>query len=987
MKQKYYIIIAAAVLLLAAVILGWRYWRLSELRETIRQEFAGTATAAGYQELLLGFVEELRTGDSLQAATVVTENWKMFDPMFYWLVGRALKFRRAGQPDSAAIQMNAAEAIAEIFHSRRNYDFLQQQLVFYRGLGDDQLDIKMNTDQYLARGYRFRNSMPDSAQYYYTRSIEQARIIGDVRREVENLYWIQYLLYANDKNPASLRYGESALALAEESSYRYQAQQILKILGAAANELGEFDRALGYFQRCYEAAQQLQDEKMRAELFRHFGIIYFHLGNKAKALQSFQASIDLAQQLGYTGLEGEAYIERGITFKNLGEYNKAEADYDHALKLLENSSEKATALINLGDLHATLGLYDLAMEELQQAYELSREAKRFYSAATALINIAAIRQGREAFPEALQSLDEARTMIKQAIKDGAKRSREREAQILFSIGDIYMINRNWPQAVAVYDSALMNIRNYRIPAGIAGALNRLGNVQREMQHYDRAMAYLEEAGSIADTLGDPMLSSNVSYGMGLVYRDRGNLSRAEQYLTRAIAIQEATTRKIAGDASINYFATLQAPYEAIILLKLQQGQAEAAFRYTEQSRARALRKLLSNNGSRSEAPSLPSLADIQAGLSTDRQLIEFKVTEQRLLTFLVGNDGFEWFEAPVSRNELRSLVQHFREALGAVNNPAFEAAREQDPRATYERSLTAAAKLTACLITPIAGRLDSSKTLYIVPDDMLFYVPFAALTSPQETGRFLVEDYPIVLAPSAAIMAYTLSAPPLRPAVRRELQLFAAANPDGQLQKAAAEVRQIAGFFSRVDTLIGHHLSENAVRQALQPPPQIGHFATHANTNVGNPRLAYLEVGIPYARQLPESSATRSASGIRSDDEILTAEEIRGLDLKGTAFICLSACQTAGGRFFAGEGMVGLTTAFVEAGVPAVMSTLWDVYDDYTAELMVRFYRHWIADGQSKARALRRAQKEVIELLRQDDQFGYPHPHRWSGFVLTGDGR
>lgn len=192
-----------------------------------------------------------------------------------------------------------------------------------------------------------------------------------------------------------------------------------------------------------------------------------------------------------------------------------------------------------------------------------------------------------------------------------------------------------------------------------------------------------------------------------------------------------------------------------------------------------------------------------------------------------------------------------------------------------------------------------------------------------------------------------------------------------------------------MDTLIGYHLNEDAVRQALRTNPGIVHFATHANTNVANPRLAYLEVGISYAEQLPgnQALATRSAAR-QNDDNIFTAEEIRGeKDLKTTAFVCLSACQTAGGRFFAGEGMVGLTTAFIEAGVPAVMSTLWDVYDDYTAELMVRFYRHWIADGMSKARALRQAQKEVIELLRQDDQFVYPHPHRWSGFVLTGDGR
>lgn len=984
MKQKHYII-AAVILLLTAAVLGWRYWRLNELRSTIRQEFSGSVREE-YREPLFGFVEKLRQGDSLQAAQQVMDNLQSFDQIFFLLAGKASQFRRQGQPDAAATQMNAAAAIAAVFHRQCGYDFLERQWAFYQGLRDDQLADKLAADSLMLEGYRVQDDETAKLRFHQ-QSIDHARLIGDRKREVDNLSALQFYMYKNDKNPASLDYGRQALALAEQIGYLYRAQKILNILGSSATELGDNKQALEYLEQGLSLARRLQDQDARIDLLSRIGIVHYKMGSYGEALQAHTEVITLSQTSENHSLERKTSIERAIVYTRLGEYDHAETDYNRALELVEDSTDKAITLVNLGDLHSVLGLYDLAMKELQQAYQLYREAKRYYSAATSLINIATIWQNREEYRRALENLRLARTMIRRAVEEGAVRSKELESEILVRIGDLYAIDHNWERSLAVYDSALNNYRRYQIPEGIAAALNRLGNAHREMQDYAGAAVYLRQAGAIADTLSNPRLSAEVAYRFGLLYRDRKDPVRAKENLERAIRILDATTENIESDASINYFATLQAPYEAMILLKQQQGQFAEAFHYTEQSRARALRKLLSDSGGAHEAPPLPSLADIQAGLSADLQLIEFKVTEQRLLTFLVGRDRFELFETPVSRNELRNLVQRFRETLGAVDNPAFEAARAQDPRAAYERTLAAAAKLTARLITPIAGKLDSSKTLCIVPDDMLFYVPFAALASPLAGERFLVEDFPVVTAPSAAIMAYTLSSAPLRPDARRELQLFAAANPDGQLQKAAAEVRQIAGFFSRADTLIGHRLSETAVRQALQPAPQIGHFATHANTNVGNPRLAYLEVGIPYSRTLADAPATRSAAGSRSDDEILTAGEIRGLNLKGTAFVCLSACQTAGGRFFAGEGMVGLTTAFVEAGVPAVMSTLWDVYDDYTAQLMVRFYRHWIAGGRSKARALQQAQIEVIELLREDEQFAYPHPHRWSGFVLTGDGR
>jgi CHAT domain-containing protein len=92
----------------------------------------------------------------------------------------------------------------------------------------------------------------------------------------------------------------------------------------------------------------------------------------------------------------------------------------------------------------------------------------------------------------------------------------------------------------------------------------------------------------------------------------------------------------------------------------------------------------------------------------------------------------------------------------------------------------------------------------------------------------------------------------------------------------------------------------------------------------------------------------------------------------------LSGCESAGGRALTGEGVQGLSTAFLSAGVPAVVATLWPVSDHASARLMESFYRS-LGRGESASAALRRAQ---LELARDTATRA---PFYWAGFVLVGD--
>jgi CHAT domain-containing protein len=93
----------------------------------------------------------------------------------------------------------------------------------------------------------------------------------------------------------------------------------------------------------------------------------------------------------------------------------------------------------------------------------------------------------------------------------------------------------------------------------------------------------------------------------------------------------------------------------------------------------------------------------------------------------------------------------------------------------------------------------------------------------------------------------------------------------------------------------------------------------------------------------------------------------------------LSSCESAGGRVLSGEGVQGLTSAFLSAGVPTVLATLWRIDDRSTVRLITRFYEE-LASGQTAAGALGAAQ----ESMREDPSTRWPY--YWAGFVLVGDG-
>jgi CHAT domain-containing protein len=268
------------------------------------------------------------------------------------------------------------------------------------------------------------------------------------------------------------------------------------------------------------------------------------------------------------------------------------------------------------------------------------------------------------------------------------------------------------------------------------------------------------------------------------------------------------------------------------------------------------------------------------------------------------------------------------------------------------------------IVRPVRQWLPRSaaQTLVIIPHGPLAQVPLGALEDPQ--GTPLIARHVLSIAPSIAVFRYS-ALKRRAPAPGTGSVVFASPDVPGDtglpaLPGSVQEGRRVASRLARfAPTLLqGTTASEHAAKTRLGGAAFI-HFATHGLVS---------EIR-------PSDSSLVLAEG-DGEDGYLRAAEIYGLELTAD-LVVLSGCSTARGRL-TGDGVFGLPRAFIYAGTPSVVASLWDVSDQATAFLMDRFYAELLRSGH-KAGALRTAQ---LETRRR-----YPHPALWAPFVLIGEPR
>ncbi|MEW6544752.1 MAG: CHAT domain-containing tetratricopeptide repeat protein [Nitrospirota bacterium] len=341
------------------------------------------------------------------------------------------------------------------------------------------------------------------------------------------------------------------------------------------------------------------------------------------------------------------------------------------------------------------------------------------------------------------------------------------------------------------------------------------------------------------------------------------------------------------------------------------------------------------------SPAPLTYESFRPSLSPDVTLLEYFPGEDRLYVWVVEAQALSVRTVPIGRRELTDKIRQFRQAI--ANRDRAE--QEGLARGLYD-----------LLIRPVKP-LIHGKRLGIVPYDSLHYLPFQALHSSE---RYLIQDSPLFFAPSAAVLQHALAKD--RP---RGSRLLAFGNPDLgnpelDLPYAQAEVEALAALYPSAAVRVRGEASEAAAKEE-SGRYDVLHFASHAEFSELDPLYTGLRLAMDRERR---------------EDGRLAASEVFALDLK-PYLVTLSACQTGLGVATSGDEVIGMNRAFIYAGAPSIVASLWSVSDLSTAKLMEAFYRN--LRTMPKDEALQKAQVALLGTERFGD------PFYWAPFYLTGD--
>lgn len=509
---------------------------------------------------------------------------------------------------------------------------------------------------------------------------------------------------------------------------------------------------------------------------------------------------------------------------------------------------------------------------------------------------------------------------------------------------------------------------------VANASQQLGDIYRQAGACDKAIQNYDKSINIYSQLKIDYYGYVAHKGKLLCFIDNNNNDEAAVELPKVLAWFDEYRTKITDESQrVSFFANQQSVYDSAIYYEAVRRQdPNMAFTYSEDSRARALLDEIRQGatvlkqGSEPEV-NLPtishsmSLAEIQKNMPANTQILQYAVLDDRLLSWVVTPAAIHPHQVIIGAEELKQKVHRFFEL---VNHPTDDSTEVSH----------AAKDLYETLISPVAPLLDRSRYLCVIPDKFLNYVPFQALQS-SSTGSFLIEDYNLGTAPSATVFVdLGVSARARSGAI--EEQLLSVGNPNFSrvdfdalvdLQSAAVEAKAVASLYARSHLLLRDRATETRVRAEL-PAADIVHLATHYVVNDQTEMLS----GFPLS---PEpGSEEDSANGF------LQSYEIYNLKLSRTRLVVLSACQTAIGRQYAGEGAIGAARPFMIAGVPTVVATLWPVDTEASEQLMTSFHTYRMRDHLPVAEALRKAQLEIVH----GGDARYRHPYYWAGFQTIG---
>jgi CHAT domain-containing protein len=766
-------------------------------------------------------------------------------------------------------------------------------------------------------------------------------------------------------------------------------------VGLYRTNLGELSAGLEMLLRGHPLAVAHQ-HPLLANYGNALGIAYERANDLSRARDYYQEAYTEFARLNLPHFRHAVGFNMAIIDMLWGKYNSAQLLMQAAISNINiDPYRNAHVKTHLAICWFYLGNFAQATDLLDEAIAAHRTGSAGHYLAFALLTKAQVCIEVGTFLEARKSLDEAEVIFKQLNADlwltdvSLRRAllliaQKKAAAALHVLDQLSLLPSNYvrfrhtflsataqlaagqtERAIATGQTGLPLVRQimyarHDLNLLLGAAHNKAGNPRQALRHLAVGVALLER---VQNTLGRGMRRSFINYYgrthtllvQVLLEQNRPQEAFAvleqmksylfQRYFSTAI---ERRRRAETPDAEALYQQREQIRNELapLSLDSLNSKNAAPDLTTDLDQQRRALQKQLRQLGHAIEQAEQPNqwqarpvtATAIRACMDEETCLIEFFDDGQTWWAFLLLASGLQVFRLPFKPKALTEQIESLWESItGAV----AAGIRFQHP-ARHQQALDSGEQLGAMLLAPLLTQLaPTHKRIIIVPYGALHYVPFALL---RVNARFLVEDFELVINPSASLLAREARRWP-QPA------LVLAYNEDESLPMVNQEAEMV-GQMLGAQVLKGQEATRDCLRRM---PARVLHIASHARHNPMAPNQSYIQL---------------AGEPLYADDLIRFVGD--------SELVTLSGCETGRGLPSGGDDVLGIGAEFLRIGAGALLSSLWKADDALTTELMALFYHH-LVNGEAKSGALQKTQLEFIN-RRQ-----VLHPAFWAGFQLSGD--
>ena len=891
----------------------------------------------------------------------------------------------------------------------------QQALDLYKEIGDERGEGEVLGG--LGLICTFKNDYQKAITYYQEALIKREKVddrllIGNTVNSLGSIYYGILKDY-----PVALPFFERAERIRTELGDSLNLGRTILLKASTLDNLGQFEPALGYYKRAYKLNQSSGDQSRVAESLLKAGTVLNNLGRYPEALESLDKALEINRAINKSSGISDALNQIGYVHLKLGDLNKALDKFNEAITITKDQNDKwglAGVYNNLGVMLQDAYRFEKALEYYNNALSIYEELGDKASVLILLGNIGTINFDLKDYAKAeeyhLKGLNISREL----------HSKNQEATNLLNLANDQSLLGKYDEAMINYNAGLEIARSLNNPdviwkmvAGIAEIYEQKGNYEKAVELNDTVLKIIE---GLRSTLQSGEQKASFMASERYVFEDIINLlsilnekdgtngydKLAFQYTeqSKSRAFLDLLAESLANVSEGENNELLKKQDEILIDLthakqlleqesKTEQpdqqkiNETKEEIKIAEEELSKLQQEIRKTNPRYADLhyPKPVTIEEVKA-LCPDKNtvILEYSVGDSSSCLWVVTRSAYKLIRLP-DRKALQEQIEPFRFALSNPDQTNIEFIT-QGGYSLYKQ-----------LLEPAEPYLNKKSKLIIIPDGILNYLPFEVLLTDNKgigSGNlfsglsYLIKKYPISYGQSASVLKSLLSEQTeSNTSDLGNKKLVAFGDPVYEnindtsraplinykrLEFSGKEVENIASFFKKGNAdiyLKNDATEENVKREGELKKFNYIHFATHGIIDEAKPDF---------------SSLVLTQDNNSEEDGMLQATEIFNLKLNAD-LVVLSACQTGLGKLVRGEGMVGLTRAFMYAGTPTVLVSLWSVSDVSTATLMREFYRNLLKKKLDKTNALRKAQLSMLGSEK------FAHPFYWAPFVLIGDWR